>query len=224
MCTKRRGAIRSTSSVFTRTFKALSARKHFIFDASVETNFPNGYNRKTGIVTAHQKVCIYFFWTIHAAGVPITLVPVVHTNKRQQCWHKMGLQKGQYMQIQKSKMMKILPRVLWFWLLQRYINFKSFVQWQAKSPRLLENISSGYRNAKLIFESICYTLCRKLNKQFNKFILLKLIIYLLWLYKSAKGPESTLRSQAYLQLSRPSASSFAWLNESGTSICKKKYI
>lgn len=53
MCTKRRGANRCTSSVFTRTFKALSAHKHFIFDA-VETNFRNGYNRKTGIFTANQ--------------------------------------------------------------------------------------------------------------------------------------------------------------------------
>lgn len=126
MCTKRQGAIRCTSSVFTRTLKALSAHKHFIFDA-VETHFRNGYNRKTGIFTALQ-----IFWTIHAAGVPFMLVPVAHTKKRQQCWHKMGLQKGQYMQIQKSKMMKILPRVLWFWLIQRDINFKSFVQWQAK--------------------------------------------------------------------------------------------
>lgn len=73
----------------------------------------------------HPKVCMHFLG-------PFTLVQVAHTEKRQQCWHKMGLQKGQYMQIQKSKMMKILPRVLWFWLLQRDINFKSFVQWQAK--------------------------------------------------------------------------------------------
>lgn len=96
---------------------------------------------------------IKFFWTIHAVGVPITLVPVPHTKKRQQCWHKMGLQKGQYMQVLKSKMMKILPRVLWFWLLQRDIIFKSFVQWQAKvrlflSPHASWKTSfSGYRNA-----------------------------------------------------------------------------
>lgn len=73
----------------------------------------------------HPKVCMHFLG-------PFTLVQVAHTEKRQQCWHKMGLQKGQYMQIQKSKMMKNLPRVLWFLLLQKDINFKSFVQWQAK--------------------------------------------------------------------------------------------
>lgn len=163
MCTKRRGAIRCTSSVFTRTFKALSPHKHFIFDA-VETNFRNGYKRKNGIFTAHQ-----IFWTIHAAGVPITLVPVSHTKKRQQCWHKMGLQKGQYMQVLKSQMM-ILPRVLWFWLLQRDMNFKSFVQWQAKvrfsAPTPLgKHLFRGIGMLSWFFYSICYTLCRKLNKR-----------------------------------------------------------
>lgn len=71
-----------------------------------------------------SKSVYLFFWTIHAAGVPITLVQVAHTKKRQQCWHKMGLQKGQYMHIQKSKMMKILPWVLWFLAASKIYKFQ----------------------------------------------------------------------------------------------------
>lgn len=42
-----------------RTFKALSIGQPFLFDA-VETNIGNGYDRKTGIFTAHPKVCMHF--------------------------------------------------------------------------------------------------------------------------------------------------------------------
>lgn len=49
------------------TFKALSPHKPFIFDA-VETNFGNGYNRKTGVFTAPSSGVYAFSWTIHAAG------------------------------------------------------------------------------------------------------------------------------------------------------------
>lgn len=49
------------------TFKALSSNKPFIFDA-VDTNFGNGYDRKTGIFTAPSNGLYAFSWTIHAAG------------------------------------------------------------------------------------------------------------------------------------------------------------
>nr|XP_034334295.1 collagen alpha-1(X) chain-like [Crassostrea gigas] len=50
-----------------RTFKALSVYKPFIFDA-VETNLGNGYDRRTGIFTAPSSGVFAFSWTIHAAG------------------------------------------------------------------------------------------------------------------------------------------------------------
>lgn len=141
MCTKRRGAIRCTSSVFTRTLKhflhinilySMLLKQIFVMDTTEKLVF---------------SPPIKFFWTIHAVEVPITLVPVPHTKKRQQCWHKMGLQKGQYMQVLKSKMMKILPRVLWFWLLQKiWISnhlFNDRPRCVFQLPCLLENIFFG---------------------------------------------------------------------------------
>lgn len=50
-----------------RTFKALSLYKPFIFDA-VETNLGNGYDRRTGIFIAPSSGVFAFSWTIHAAG------------------------------------------------------------------------------------------------------------------------------------------------------------
>ncbi|XP_048766775.2 collagen alpha-1(X) chain-like [Ostrea edulis] len=52
---------------FSHSFKALSARTTFVFDA-VETNIGKGYNRRTGIFTAPSSGVFAFSWTIHAAG------------------------------------------------------------------------------------------------------------------------------------------------------------
>lgn len=110
-----------------RTFKALSPYKPFIFDALEMDTI-----EKLAFSLHHPVVCMHFLGPF-TPPVHITLaLVVVNLERWRRCWHKMESQKGRSMQIQKNNMMTLQPQGLWFCLLRRETSFKSYVQWPAR--------------------------------------------------------------------------------------------